>query len=87
MDQTLNYFQQGMWISVMISAPPLLVAALCGVIVSLLQTVTQIQDQSVPYVIKLAAIVVTMLVCARWTCNELIQLINLAFALLPNVGR
>jgi type III secretory pathway component EscS len=38
-------------------------------------------------VIKLAAIVVTMLVCARWTCNELIQLINLAFELMPAVGR
>jgi len=87
MDQTLNFFQQGMWLVVAISAPPLLVAALCGLIVSMLQTVTQIQDQTVPYVIKLAAIVVTMLVCARWTCNELIQLINLAFELMPAVGR
>jgi len=83
----LNFFQQGMWLVVAISAPPLLVAALCGLIVSMLQTVTQIQDQTVPYVIKLAAIVVTMLVCARWTCNELIQLINLAFELMPAVGR
>ena len=87
MDQTLNFFQQGMWLVVAISAPPLLVAALCGLIVSMLQTVTQIHDQTVPYVIKLAAIVVTMLVCARWTCNELIQLINLAFELMPAVGR
>ncbi len=87
MDQTLNFFQQGMWLVVEISAPPLLVAALCGLIVSMLQTVTQIQDQTVPYVIKLAAIVVTILVCARWICNELAQLINLAFELMPNVGR
>jgi type III secretion protein S len=87
MNQTLSFFQQGLWLAVILSAPPLIVATLCGVVVSLIQAVTQIQDQTLPYVVKLLAVAVTLAVLGRWFGNELIQLFNLAFTLLPNVGR
>lgn len=86
-NQTLSYFQQGLWLAVTMSAPPLLIAALFGVIVSLVQAVTQIQDQTLPYIVKLVAVALSLAVCGRWFGNELIQLFNLAFFLLPGVGR
>ncbi|MFX6040274.1 flagellar biosynthetic protein FliQ, partial [Acinetobacter baumannii] len=63
------------------------IAALFGVIVSLVQAVTQIQDQTLPYIVKLVAVALSLAVCGRWFGNELIQLFNLAFFLLPGVGR
>ena len=87
MNNTLTYFQQGLWLAVIMSAPPLLIATLFGVIVSLIQAVTQVQDQTLPYVVKLMSVAVTLAVLGRWFGNELIQLFNLAFTLLPNVGR
>ncbi|MGZ5857241.1 MAG: EscS/YscS/HrcS family type III secretion system export apparatus protein, partial [Burkholderiaceae bacterium] len=69
------------------SAPPLLIATLCGVIVSLIQAVTQIQDQTLPYVIKVMAVAITLTVLGRWFGQQLVQLFELAFTLLPNVGR
>ncbi|MBC7501432.1 MAG: type III secretion system export apparatus subunit SctS [Herminiimonas sp.] len=87
MNNTLTYFQQGLWLAVIMSAPPLLIATLFGVIVSLIQAVTQVQDQTLPYVVKLVSVAVTLAVLGRWFGNELIQLFNLAFTLLPNVGR
>jgi type III secretion protein S len=87
MDETLNFFRQGLMLAVMLSAPPLLIAAACGMVVSLLQAVTQIQDQTLPYVVKLVAVAGTLAVMGRWIGVELIQLTNLAFTLLPNIGR
>lgn len=87
MAETLNYFQQGLMMSILLSAPPLIIAAAAGMIVSLIQAVTQIQDQTVPYVVKLVAVGCTLAAMGRWIGVELIQLANLAFTLIPDVGR
>lgn len=87
MAETLNYFQQGLWMAVMLSAPPLLMAAGCGMVVSLLQAVTQIQDQTLPYVVKLIAVSVTLAAMGRWVGVELIRLTELGFTIIPGIGR
>ena len=47
----------------LVTAGPLLLAALCiGIVVSLLQAVTQIQEQTLVFVPKILAIFVTMLI-------------------------
>ena len=87
MADVLQFFQQGLWLAITISAPPLLVATLFGVLVSLVQAITQIQDQTLPYVIKLLSVAVTVALLGRWFGSELIQLCNAAFTLIPNIGR
>lgn len=87
MAETLNYFQQGLWMAVMLSAPPLIMAASCGMVVSLLQAVTQIQDQTLPYVVKLIAVSVTLAAMGRWVGVELIRLTDLGMLMIPNIGR
>lgn len=86
MVDTLNFFQQGLWMAVMLSAPPLIIATLCGVTVSLIQAVTQIQDQTLPYVVKLVAVAVTLAGMGRWIGVELLQLTELGFALVQTIG-
>lgn len=87
LNETLHYFQQGLWLAIVMSAPPLLIATVCGVAVSLVQAITQIQDQTLPYVVKLIAVALTLAALGRWFGQELMQLFNLAFVMLPNVGR
>jgi len=87
MNDTLNFFQQGLWMAVMLSAPPLIIATLCGVLVSLIQAVTQIQDQTLPYVVKLVAVAVTLAGMGRWIGVELLQLTELSFTLVQSAGR
>lgn len=87
MADTIHFFQQGLWLAVVMSAPPLLVATLLGIVVSLVQAVTQIQDQSLPYVIKLVAVAVTLGVLGRWFGSELMSLTQLAFDLIARTGR
>ena len=87
MADILQFFQQGLWLAITISAPPLLVATLFGVLISLVQAVTQVQDQTLPYVVKLMSVAITVALLGRWFGGELMQLCDAAFALIPNVGR
>ena len=87
MNETINFFQKGLWMVVTLSAPPLIVATIFGVVVSLVQAITSIQDQTLPYVIKLIVVSVSLALMGRWFGNELLQMLNAAFSLIPNVGR
>ena len=72
-------FKQGMLLVVVLSAPPLIVAVVVGVLTSLVQALMQVQDQTLPFGIKLLAVGVTLALTGRWIGVELIQLINLSF--------
>ena len=75
-------FKQGMLLVVVLSAPPLLVAVVVGVLTSLVQALMQIQDQTLPFGIKLVAVGITLILTGRWIGVELIQLINLTFEMI-----
>ena len=75
-------FKQGMLLVVLLTAPPLIVAVVVGVLTSLMQALMQIQDQTLPFGIKLVAVGVTLIMTGRWIGVELIQLINLTFEMI-----
>ena len=72
-------FKQGMLLVVVLSAPPLIVAVVVGVLTSLVQALMQVQDQTLPFGIKQVAVGVTLALTGRWIGVELIQLVNLTF--------
>lgn len=72
-------FKQGMLLVVVLSAPPLIVAVVVGGLTSLVQALMQVQDQTLPFGIKLVAVGITLILTGRWIGVELIQLINLTF--------
>ncbi|EBH3464804.1 SPI-2 type III secretion system apparatus protein SsaS [Salmonella enterica subsp. enterica] len=62
-DSELTQFvTQLLWIVLFTSMPVVLVASVVGVIVSLVQALTQIQDQTLQFMIKLLAIAITLMV-------------------------
>ena len=58
MDEIIFYdtLRQGLWVAVVISTPILLVALIAGVTVGLFQALTSIQEMTLTFVPKLAAI-------------------------------
>lgn len=46
---------------------------------SLVQALMQVQDQTLPFGIKLVAVGITLIMTGRWIGVELIQLMNLTF--------
>lgn len=73
MDTTtiIDYTIKAMMLILLVSAPPVVVAALTGFLVSMLQSLTQIQEQTLSFAIKLIAVSLTLLAVARWLGAEI----------------
>ena len=84
--EILTLFKQALLLVVMLSAPPLIVAVIVGVIVSLLQAVMQLQDQTLPFAIKLVAVGITLAMTGRWVGVQLIELTTLAFNMIAQTA-
>ncbi|MCK5727237.1 MAG: type III secretion system export apparatus subunit SctS [Thiotrichaceae bacterium] len=56
-----------------LSMPILIVATVVGLIISLLQALTSIQEQTLPHAFKLVAIIVAISVTIRWLGPELYE--------------
>jgi flagellar biosynthetic protein FliQ len=59
--------------AILLAAPPLVVGLLVGLIISMIQAVTQIQEQTLTFVPKLLAIFISLLVFGPWMLKILTQ--------------
>ena len=62
---------KGLILVLILSLPAILVAGIVGVCVSLFQALTQIQDQTISFAIKLIAVVFAIILTARWLGGEI----------------
>ena len=69
----------------MVAAPLLLTALLVGVLVSLVQALTQIQEQTLTFIPKLVAVAMVMLVTLPWMIRQLVEYLTRTFDLLPSL--
>jgi type III secretion protein S len=62
--EAIQLTMQALWLVLLLSAPPVIVAALVGLLIAFVQAATQIQEQTFQYVAKFFAIVLTIFVTA-----------------------
>jgi type III secretion HrpO family protein len=72
-DLVLRVVREGLLLVLLVSAPPLLVSVLVGVVMGVLQTATQIQDQSLGFVPKLVAVVLTLVAIGPLLGSQLLR--------------
>ena len=70
--EVLQYAQQCLIIILRLSMIPIVVATVLGLLVSLLQALTQIQEQTLGFAVKLIAISLTLMACAPWIGGQLL---------------
>ena len=68
--------RQTVWVIVKTSVPLLLVSMVVGLIISLFQTLTSIQEQTLTFVPKLIAILIGIMVMGTWILNEIVAFTN-----------
>lgn len=56
----------GLLLILILSAPPILVSMFFGIIVAVFQAATQIQEQTLSFVIKLVAVTLTLMLLGPW---------------------
>ena len=81
--EVIHHTIQVLGIVLLLSLPPILVAAGVGILVSLFQALTQIQEQTLSFCVKLIAVSFTLIATARWVG---IELYNYALLILQSTG-
>ena len=74
--QVLDIARQALYTIILCSAPLLIISLVVGLVVSIFQTVTSIQEQTLTFVPKILGIFVTMLICGSWMLNNMTSLID-----------
>ena len=69
--ETLDVARDAIWTLVVVSAPLMVVGLVVGVVVSLFQALTQIQEQTLVFVPKILAIFVTLLLALPFMADAL----------------
>ena len=64
---------EAVYLVIKVSAPILLVSLVVGLIISIFQTVTSIQEQTLTFVPKIIAVFFALIVLGHWMLNEMTQ--------------
>jgi len=72
--------------TLILSAPVLLVAMTIGLVISIFQATTSIQDQSLTFVPKILAIFATLGLLGAWMANSLMNYTVTLFELIPGMA-
>lgn len=67
----LDIFNNMIWVIIKTSAPLLLVSLVVGLIVSIFQTVTSIQEQTLTFVPKLLCIFLSLMIFGSWMLDNM----------------
>jgi type III secretion HrpO family protein len=81
----VDFSVRAMMLILILSLPSILVATAMGLIVSLLQALTQIQEQTLGFTIKLISVVVVLLITARWMGSEVMSFTKYIFSYFPTM--
>ena len=64
---------EALYLVIKVAAPILRVSLVVGLIISIFQTVTSIQEQTLTFVPKIIAVFFTLIVLGHWILNEMTQ--------------
>lgn len=79
----LDILREAFFTIMIVSAPVLLISLVIGLIISLFQAVTQIQEQTLSFVPKLVAIMFALIIFGSFMMNHLISFTTNLFKLIP----
>ena len=82
-DAIVGLMAETIKVTLLVSAPMLLVGLVVGVVISLFQAVTQIQEMTLTYVPKIVAVLVTLIAALPWIMGMLINYTQTLFMNIP----
>jgi flagellar biosynthetic protein FliQ len=83
----VSIMRGGVFEILLLSAPVLLVAMVVGLIVSIFQATTSIQEQTLTFVPKIVAIMLVLALLGSWMFGNLQQYTLDLFAMIPQMAR
>ena len=81
--EAIDLVRQAVTLVLMVAAPVLVTALLVGLVVSVLQAVTQVQEQTLSFVPKIVAMLVALAIVGPWMLEKLVEFGRDMFGTLP----
>ncbi len=75
-DMVMEIANEALYTIILTSAPLLLVSLVIGLIVSIFQTVTSIQEQTLTFVPKILGVFISIMLLGHWMLTQLTTLIT-----------
>ena len=74
--QVLDIARQALYTIILCSEPMLIISMVVGLVVSIFQTVTSIQEQTLTFVPKIICVFLGMMIFGSWILTNLTEFIN-----------
>ena len=84
-DTVVNLASQAVSLALKIAGPLLLVALVIGLLISVFQAVTQIQEQSLSLIPKIAGVAVVVVLLGPWMLGQLVAYTTSLFTSIPTM--
>ena len=84
-ESVMTLGSQAMQVTLMLSAPLLLVALVVGLIISIFQAATQINEATLSFIPKLLAVFVTMVLAGPWMLAQILDYMRQLFSSIPQL--
>jgi flagellar biosynthetic protein FliQ len=81
----LDVAMQGLIIAAKLAAPVLITALVVGFAISLLQSITQIQEVTLSFVPKAVAVGLALLIAGHWMISEIVSFTHRMFDMIPSL--
>ena len=81
--EALELGRNAFWMAMSTSAPILVIGLVVGVLIAMFQAVTQLQEQTLTFVPKIAAMVVAAAIFIPWISDRMVEFTREMFTTLP----
>jgi flagellar biosynthesis protein FliQ len=81
----VDVIREAMWVAVLISSPLLLVALGVGLFIGIIQAATSINEATLSFIPKLAALAVTMVIFGGWQIGTMVDFTRRIFERIPSL--
>jgi flagellar biosynthetic protein FliQ len=81
----LTLAQQALWVTVLVAAPLLLTALVVGLVVSIFQAATQINEMTLSFIPKLLAMFAALVLAGPWMLALLVDYVQRLFGSIPQM--
>lgn len=81
--QIFQLSYQSLLLILILSGPPIIISTILGLLVAIFQAATQIQEQTLSFMVKLFAVILTLLFMGGWLGSQIFQFANNIFVNFP----
>jgi flagellar biosynthesis protein FliQ len=84
-DQITDFAHRAMSVAAMLAVPILLVCLIVGLVVSIFETATQVHEQALAFVTKIAAVIMLLAIMGGWMVLQLQSFTREIFTAISNL--